>query len=202
MHTAICTFEDRTLAEQAVQRLEQAGFARHDIHLEHRRPDGSKLEERDAYGVGTFNFFERLFGAGKHDDHAQSYIGAVDRGLYVVLVEHQDEEEASRAQSVLHGMEGRDLNLVHRAGQQPLRDVVAERGETTMERTFGTARSEMGASHNEDVRREGEFFPEERQPERAIASQGWGEQRTLELVDDDKPIASPDISADREGKPR
>ena len=202
MHTAICTFEDRTLAEEAVQRLEQAGFSRRDIHLEHRRPDGSPIEDRDAYGVGTFNFFERLFGAGKHDTHSQAYGGALERGLYVVLVEHPDEAEASRAQSVLHGMEGRDLNLVHRAGQQPLRDVVAERQQSDIERSFGTARSEMGASHNEDLRRENEFFPEERQPERAMASQGWGEQRTLEIVDDDKPIASPDISGDKEGKPR
>jgi hypothetical protein len=201
MHTAICTFEDRALAEQAVQRLEQAGFSRHDIHLEHRRPDGSPIEDRDAYGVGTFNFFERLFGTGKHDAHASAYGGAVERGLYVVLVEHQDEEAAGRAQSVLHGMEGRDLNLVHRAGQQPLRDVVAERGASDIERSFGTARADMEASDSESMR-VGEFFPAEQHPERAIASQGWGEQRTLEIVDDDKPIASPDISGDREGKPR
>jgi hypothetical protein len=204
MHTAICTFEDRALADLAVQRLEQAGFSRHDIHLEHRHPDGSPIEDRDAYGVGTFHFFERLFGAGNNEPHSQAYGGAVERGLYVVLVEHQDEAEAARAQNVLHGMEARDVNLVHRAGQRPLRDVVADRGESDIERTFGTARSEMGATHNEDVRIEGEFPAAEtqREPERAMASQGWGEQRTLEVVDDDKPIASPDIAAGREEKPR
>jgi hypothetical protein len=57
-----------------------------------------------------------------------------------------------------------------------------------------------------DVRREGELFPPERRtegtPERAIASQGWGEQRRLEVVDDDKPIASPDLREPREDKPR
>ena len=73
MHTAICTFEDRALAEQAVQRLEQAGFARHDIHMEHRHPDGSRMEERDSYGVGTFEFFERLFGGDTHAAHAGTY---------------------------------------------------------------------------------------------------------------------------------
>jgi hypothetical protein len=68
-----------------------------------------------------------------------------------------------------------------------------------MEEQFGTARSEMGASHNMDTRSEGEF-----PRERAMASQGWGEQRKLELVDDDQPIASPDLRSlsDREDKPR
>lgn len=202
MHTAICTFEDRELAEQAVRRLEQAGFSRRDIHLEHRHPDGSPMEDRDAHGVGTFNFFERLFGAGKHEPHSQSYGGAVERGLFVVLVEHPDELEAERAQSVLHGMEAGEVNLIHRAGQRPLREVVVERGQSDIEQSFGTARSDMGDSHDENVRGVGEFFPAEQHPERAIASQGWGEQRTLEVVDDDKPIASPDIAAGDEEKPR
>jgi hypothetical protein len=37
-----------------------------------------------------------------------------------------------------------------------------------------------------------------------MASQGWGEQRKLELVDDDQPIASPDLRSpsEREDKPR
>ena len=74
-----------------------------------------------------------------------------------------------------------------------VRDVVAERQGTDMERSFGTARAEMAPSQT----------AEDRQPERAMASQGWGEQRKLDLVDDDKPIASPDIPAahDRD-KPR
>jgi hypothetical protein len=36
-----------------------------------------------------------------------------------------------------------------------------------------------------------------------MASQGWGEQRRLEIVDDDKPIASPELPlTEREDKPR
>ena len=203
MHTAICTFEDRKLAEQAVDRLVQAGFERHDIHMEQRHPDGSPMEERrDHDVVGKFSFFERLFGGGRHQPHAETYTSALERGLFVVLVEHQDEAQVARAQNVLLGMEAGDLNLVHRAGQRPLRDVVAEREGTQLERSFGTARSDMGASHNEDLRREGEFFPPDRESERAIASQGWGEQRKLEVVDEDKPIASPDIPAGHEDKPR
>ncbi|MCC2635682.1 MAG: hypothetical protein K0S48_3568, partial [Ramlibacter sp.] len=40
MHTAICTFNDRATAEQAVQRLVQAGFDRDDVHIQHRKADG------------------------------------------------------------------------------------------------------------------------------------------------------------------
>ena len=207
MHTAICTFEDRALAQQAVDRLVQAGFARHDIHMEQRHPDGSPMEERrDHDVVGKFSFFERLFGAGKHAPHAEAYTSALEKGLYVVIVEHQEEAEAERAQNVLHGMEARDVNLVHRAGQQPLRDVVAGREGTDMERSFGTARSDMGGSHAADVKgAEGEFFPAEREREleRPIASQGgWGEQDKLQVVDEDRPIASPSLPADRDDKPR
>jgi hypothetical protein len=210
MHTAICTFEDRSLAEQAVERLVQAGFDRREVHLEHRHADGTPMGEpgegartREHDVVGKFSFFERLFGAGKHAPHAETYSSAVERGLYVVIVEGRDEAEAERAQNALHGMEPDDLNLVHRAGQPPLRDVIAGHRGTDLEGSFGTARSDMGASHDMDVRREGELFPPERVPERAMASQGWGEQRKLQVVDEDKPIASPDLGKpDSEEKPR
>jgi len=202
MHTAICTFEDRALAEQAVQRLAQAGYARDDIHMEHRRADGSPMEDRDAYGVGTFEFFERLFGSGSHAEHAGTYAGAVDRGLFVVMVEHQEEAEAERAQNVLHGMEASDMNLLHRAGQPALRDVIAERGESDIERSFGTSRADMGASHGEPAFPVDTEAQREREVERPIASNGgWGEQDRLQVVDDDRPIASPNLSSHKDEKP-
>ena len=201
MHTAICTFEDRALAEQAVERLVQSGFDRREVHLEHRHPDGTPMpEQRERDVVGKFSFFERLFGAGKHAPHADRYASAVERGLYVVLVEGRDELEAERAQNVMHGLEAGDVDLVHRAGERPLRDVLAERESSGIERSFGTARSKMGESHNVAATDEGEFAPER---ERAMASRGWGEQRKLEVTDDDKPIASPDLRPKDEGeKPR
>ncbi|MEJ8838236.1 hypothetical protein [Ramlibacter sp. AN1133] len=224
MHTAICTFEDRAGAEQAAERLVQAGFDRREVHVEHRHADGTPMaepdagtERRDHDVVGKFSFFERLFGAGRHAPHADTYSRAVEQGLYVVLVESADESEAQHAQDVLHGLNPADVTLVHRAGEPPLRDLVAERRGGSLEQRFGTARAEMGAGHNMDVRREGELFPPERRPadlegegtverapERAMASQGWGEQRELKVVDDDRPIASPDIAAAHEDsdKPR
>jgi hypothetical protein len=220
MHTAICTFDDRANAEQAVERLVQAGFDRADVHLETRHADGSPVHEGqgpndrfdglerevalDRSVVARLgNFFGRLFAHDQTGEHAGAYSRAVDRGHCVVIVDGHSEAEAERAQNLLHGMEAGDLNLVHRPGQRPLRDIVAERQDTGMEASFGTARGEMAPSHNMDVRREGEFFPEERTPERAMASQGWGEQRTLDVVEDDKPISSPDLRpAGGEDKPR
>ena len=188
MHTAICTFEDRAMAEQAVDRLVQSGFDRGEVHLEHRHADGSPMEDgehRDHDVVAKFSFFERLFGAGKHAPDADTYTSAVEKGLYVVLVESPDEAEAMRAQNVLHGLNASDHQVFHRAGEPPLREVLAERGGAGIGRSIGTARSDS---------------PER---ERAMASQGWGEQRKLEVVEDDKPIASPDLSLPEEkDKPR
>ncbi|MDB5956035.1 hypothetical protein [Ramlibacter sp.] len=208
MHTAICTFEDRALAQQAVDRLLEAGFDRREVHLEQRHADGTPMgevgagERRDQDVKGKFSFFERLFGGGKHAPHAQTYASAVDRGLFVVLVEAASEPDAERAQNVLHGMEARDLNLVHRAGERPLRELIAEREASAVERSFGTARGDMSASHNAESG-EARFFQPEPQQERAMASQGWGEQRRLEVVEDDKPIASPELPLGEGGdKPR
>jgi hypothetical protein len=169
MHTAICTFEDRPAAEQAVQRLQQAGFAPHDIHLEHRRPDGRPMpDERGGDVVGKTSFFERLFGAGRHAPHARTYERAVDEGLYVVLVESADEARAARAQDVLHGMNSSDVSLVHRAGGRPLHDVVGEHLAGDLEHAFGMARADMGREHNAADDR-GKLFPRE---ERAVAARG------------------------------
>ena len=207
MHTAICTFDDPAQAEQAVNRLLQSGFDRHAVHLEHRHPDGSPMddiqERHDRDVQGKFSFFERLFGAGRHVPHVDAYTSAVERGLYVVIVEGRDEAEAGRAQDVLHGMEASDLNLLHRPGEPPLKDVVAERqAMVDSERSLETAREELASA--DELRRESRTSFEQREPERAMASQGWGEQRTLEVVPpgEQRPIASPELPLTDSDKPR
>lgn len=161
------------------------------------------------------NFFERLFGADEGiDGRAATYHSAIERGHCVVIVEAGSDEDAERAQNVLHGMNPSDVSLFERVGQRPLRELVAERqaasGAGSMEQRFGTARADMGGSHDRDLRGEGEFprsasgTGEQHAPERAMASMGWGEQRRLELADEDQPIASPDLrrGTDVDDKPR
>ena len=208
MNTAICTFDDRATAEQAVKRLVEAGFDRGDVHIQHRNSDGSLIAEENRWeglerevAVGhrvaeTLGFFASLFGQDARGDSAR-YSHAMERGHCVVVVDAPDDVEAQRAQNILLGMEAGDFKLVPRAGQRPLRDIVGEKTSPGLEQRFGTAREDMVDSHNRDARREGEF-----PRERAMASQGWGEQRTLDLVDDDQPIASPRLNTDRNDKPR
>ena len=148
------------------------------------------------------NFFDRLFGHDGGAANSASYESAMDRGHCVVFVDANSEEEAERAQSLLHGMNAADMSLFQRVGQRPLRDVVGERQATPgIEQRADTARAETGAGPSTDVRAEGEL-PRER--ERAMASQGWGEQRKLDLVEDDVPIASPDLRYrdEKDDKPR
>lgn len=191
MHTAICTFDDRATAEQAVSRLVQSGFDRRDVHMEVRHPDGSPMEstsggEHHGLGEKLGHFWSRLFGHEDASGHQGRYASAMERGLCVVFVDAQSDAEAERAQNVLHGMEAGDLNLLQRTGRQPLRDIVGEQRQADL--GFGTARGEMGAVHNRGDERE-TLFP----PERAVASQGWGEQRTLDLVPPERGSSSSDL---------
>ena len=151
MHTAICTFDDRAMAEQAVQRLVQAGFDRRDLHIQHRRADGSLMTEESeelwegmerevavGYRVAeTLGFFASLFGQDPAAGHTATYARAMERGSYVLVVDADNDAEAQRARAVLHGLQAGDLNVVHRAQQAPLRDIVTRRREPELEHAPG-----------------------------------------------------------------
>jgi hypothetical protein len=157
MHTAICAFDNRARAEQAVDDLVRAGFARHDVHIEHKDLHGERLhgEGRDANDrwdglereiavdpsvVARFgHFFDRLFGRERHPAHVDSYAQHVERGSYVVVVDGRDDAEAQRARTLLHGMQASDVNLVHRPERPPLRDIVGLRQEQGIRGTAGMA---------------------------------------------------------------
>jgi hypothetical protein len=119
MHTAICAFDDRARAEQAVDGLVRAGFAGDDVHIEHKRSMLSSLD----------HFFARLLGREDASGHVDTYAQHVERGGYVVVVDSADAAQAERARTLLQEMQGRDLNLVQRPDQRPLRDIVARRDE-------------------------------------------------------------------------
>lgn len=179
MFTAICTFDDSATAQSAVDRLLQAGYDRSDIHLERRNADGSPMlkdvweDMEHEVAVDTRfleRFFGRLFGQDDVAGHGDTYSSAIERGHCVVVVDADSDAEAQRAQSILHGMEARDMNLVHRATQPPLREIIAARQASELARTPA---AERAATAEAVVPRE-----------RATASQGWGEQRTLEVQPD------------------
>lgn len=136
MHTALCTFDTREQAERARDQLLGAGYARHDLHIEHRhgtaatddansRWDG--MEREIAVDTDVLESFGRFFVSLLGKDHADRYAQHVERGAYVVVVDAGDELQAQRASTLLHEMQGSDLNVVHRQAQRPLRDIVGER---------------------------------------------------------------------------
>ncbi|MDB5956034.1 hypothetical protein [Ramlibacter sp.] len=146
MHTAICTFDDQARAEQAVASLMGAGFARHDLHIEHKGlgnpgphsgTDGWDGMERevavDRGRLSSFmQFFGDLFSHVDLSEQVDAYSQHVQGGKYVVVVDTHDQADAERARTLLGGMEARDLNVVHRPALTPLRELVARRGEPGM----------------------------------------------------------------------
>ncbi|HEY0822699.1 MAG TPA: hypothetical protein VGD76_02850 [Ramlibacter sp.] len=144
MHTAICAFDDKSRARDAVDTLVRAGFPRHDLHIEHKhaRAEGGDandrwdgMEREVAMDPGRLaslgNFFASLFGRDRHAGHADTYARHVERGAYVVVVDSQDPAEVERARAMLHDMQAGDLTIVDRREQRPLRDIVGLRGDGT-----------------------------------------------------------------------
>lgn len=140
MHTALCAFDSADAARQAVDALVRAGFARHDIHIENehatsegRAPndawDGQEREVAVDRGVlSSFgHFFASLLGRDHPSGHVDTYTQHVERGGHVVVVDARDEAEAQRAQTLLNALEARDVNVVARGEQPPLRDIVGMR---------------------------------------------------------------------------
>ncbi len=143
MHTAICAFDDRARAEEAVASLERSGFARHDLHIAHKdlpatgphsgtdRWDGMEREVAVDRGrlMSFMQFFTELFSHQDLSEQIAIYSQHVQGGKYVVVVDTHDEAEVERARTLLGGMDATHLNVVHRPEQTPLRDLVARRRE-------------------------------------------------------------------------
>jgi hypothetical protein len=143
MHTAICAFDERDRAQQAVDSLIRAGFHASDVHIEQktvsiegdplidRRADDAQQPVRDRGALASFGaFFASLLGGDNPSGHADTYSQHVERGSYVVVVDGKDAAEAQRARTLLQEMQGGDINVVDRAAQRPLRDIVGGRAGT------------------------------------------------------------------------
>ncbi|HEX2546438.1 MAG TPA: hypothetical protein VHL79_16270, partial [Ramlibacter sp.] len=139
MHTAICAFDERGQAEDAVDQLVRAGFARSDVHIEHKHAtaegtgttqwDGADREapaERGALSA-LGHFFTSLLGRDNPSGRVDRYAQHVERGSFVVVVDGREEADAQRAHALLQGLRGKDVDLVHRPEHRPLRDIVGMR---------------------------------------------------------------------------
>ena len=135
MHSAICSFDTREQARQAVDRLVQSGFARRDVHVQHRhvtaegdnsRWDGMEREVAVDRGIlaNYGEFFASLFGRDHAAHHVDTYTQAVERGSFVVVADAPDAAQAQRARTLMEGAEGREGNVVDRGGHRSLRDIL------------------------------------------------------------------------------
>jgi len=126
MQTAISTFDDRTAAERAVERLVEAGFSRDDVHIE----EGSTTSGTTASGAtdadrgyrdegilaSIGHFFASLFeGDDRSTQHAGTYSEAVRRGSVVVVVDAVDEAQAEQAATIMNELGA--VNMDERADQ-------------------------------------------------------------------------------------
>lgn len=136
MHTAICAFDDRRQAELAVEELLRADFSRRDVHIEHKDAgtvpndawDGLEREvAMDRKVLDSFGrFFASLLGKDHPSGHVDTYARHVERGAYVVVVDAADDADARRAEALLRDLQAGHLDVVHRPGRRPLRELVGE----------------------------------------------------------------------------
>lgn len=124
MQTVIGAFDDRSQAEQAVQRLTQMGLDREDIHIEHQPASDTRMAGEADEGVheDRRGFFARLFGLDEDNPAdspwrhtADTWDEAVHRGSAVVVVDARDDAQAERAAVCLH--EAGALDVDERSAQ-------------------------------------------------------------------------------------
>jgi hypothetical protein len=150
MHTAICAFDDAARAEEALAALLRAGFARHDVHIEHRElyadsgtqarrgGDPSRKARADRGVLSSFgHFFTSLLGRDDPSGRADTYEQHVERGCYVVVADAGDAAGAERARTMMQQMRARDAHTVYRPERHRLRDIVGVGDESVDDGTAG-----------------------------------------------------------------
>ena len=96
--TVVGIFNTAAEAQQAVQQLEQAGFALEYVDVAHREAANQGVGRTSDDSIG--GFFSSLFGGNDNDD-ARNYTAAAQRGSSVVTVHVDTSEESQRAAQLL-----------------------------------------------------------------------------------------------------
>ena len=96
--TVVGIFNTAAEAQQAVQKLEQAGFELDYVDVAHREAANQGVGRTSDSSVG--GFFSSLFGGDDTDD-TRAYTAAAQRGSSVVTVHVDSSEQSHRAASIL-----------------------------------------------------------------------------------------------------
>jgi uncharacterized protein (TIGR02271 family) len=97
-HTVVGIFNTAPEAQQAVHRLEQAGFELDYVDVAHREAANQGVGQTSDSSVG--GFFSSLFGGDDNDD-TRNYTAAAQRGSSVVTVHVDSNDQAHRAATLL-----------------------------------------------------------------------------------------------------
>lgn len=115
-HTVVGIFNTAAEAQQAVQRLEQAGFELDYVDVAHREAANQGVGQTSDSSVG--GFFSSLFGD-DDNDAARNYTAAAQRGSSVVTVHVDSNEQAHRAATLLDEAGAVDVDGDVATTQQP-----------------------------------------------------------------------------------
>lgn len=114
-HTLVAVFDNRTDAQDAMNKLLSSGFSAQDVRLSSSDTSANTTTtttttEADT-GVGSSikNFFSDLFGS-DDDEHATRYQGAVSGGKNVITVTADSLEEVERAADIVESFGPIDID--------------------------------------------------------------------------------------------
>lgn len=108
-HTLVAVFDNRSDAQQALEELVTAGFARQSVRLSEGDTSGqdsladstrSSTADDGSIGSSIRNFFSDIFGT-ERDEHARVYSEAVNRGHYVLTLTADSEPEVERGADIV-----------------------------------------------------------------------------------------------------
>ncbi|MDN4053918.1 YsnF/AvaK domain-containing protein [Massilia sp. YIM B02763] len=122
-HTLVAVFDNRSDAQNAMDELLGAGFARTDVNLSTADPSGQvdstsgaterlSGEHEEGIGASIKHFFTGLFGS-DNDEHATRYSAAVASGRHVVTLTTQSEPEVERAADIIERFGPVDIDERH-----------------------------------------------------------------------------------------
>ncbi|WP_334190137.1 YsnF/AvaK domain-containing protein [Noviherbaspirillum sp.] len=108
-HTVVGVYDNYTDADNTVQALLAAGFARSNVQMNPENEsatDTTATTASDTTGTshsagGIGGFFRSLFGGDEHKEHHDVYAESVRRGSYVVTVDSATDDDADRASEIM-----------------------------------------------------------------------------------------------------
>jgi hypothetical protein len=110
-------FEQLRDAEQARQALEAAGFLRERIQLTSRHDEAGPVEGNFVVGntkqdTVEHTEFSRTLGGQGDNTYQHNFERTVDRGLYLLVVDVEDDSQAERADAIMQRCGGTDVDAL------------------------------------------------------------------------------------------